>query len=335
MQALGGHDKSFFSVQSLFVAIMQALGQRTKQKSVAWRQCGVKRTEFIVSSACLFRFPTNTSSDDSERRRCFRTSKDERAVPTPPVSCIHFVSQRFYGFKRSTLSMLLFSSNRIWVSLSSVLRVDFLWMFILEATIMEEKRNKSDINAEAVCLHNKRFNHFFLFFLLPEFLFPLIWWMHQRTGDLCLSAIQRNFLIDFYFSKASLSLSFIKVFDFILANKQTARLANCNSAERRCEQKLCAIKKNQFYDEVSRRNWNIQSSLAQSSIHPFHDFPFIRVMICQSWKEIALSRSRFFAVHLRCFCGKIAGWIVADNYWDNSHSQKRRQKAERCRKMPH
>lgn len=72
--------------------------------------------------------------------------------------------------------------------------------------------------------------------------------------------------------------------------------------------------------------------LAESSIH---DFPFIRVMICQSFEK----KSHYHevdspAVHLRCFCVKIAGWIVADNYWDNSQSRndgKKLSAVGRCR----
>lgn len=202
-----------------------------KQKSVAWRQCGVKRTEFIVSNACLFRFSKNTSSDDSEGKRCFRTSKDERVVPTPRVQCIHFVSQRTAFMASKDLLSACYCS--------ALIEFEFHCLRCCESTFFEcsflRRRLWEEKNGTSPTLMLKRFActikdliTFFLAFPGPDFSFPsLIWWMHHWTEELlCLSAIQRNFLIDFYFSKASLFLSFIKLFDFVFANKRNRLFAS-------------------------------------------------------------------------------------------------------------
>lgn len=271
-----------------------------------------------------------------------RGERDASELQRTSESCPHpgavytfrFTAHSFYGFKRSTLSMLLFSSNRIWVSLSSALRVDFLWMFILEATIMnEKKRNKSDINAETVRLHNKRFNHFFSCFSRTGFFFSVINLMNAPLNGRtlmfeCNSKELFNWLL--FFSKASLFLSFIKLFDFVFANKRN-RLFASQIVIPLNDESFVQLKKLSLRRSF-KTNW-IAILLRKVinpwlSVHPSHD-----LSVLPKKSHYHEADSLLFICDV--FCVKIAGWIVADNYWDNSQSQKWRQKAERCRKMPH
>lgn len=138
----------------------------------------------------LLRFPENTSSNDlKEKSRSDATGLQRSCAHTPEVSCIHFTAHSFYGIKRSTLSMLLFSFNRIWVSLSSPLWLAFLWMFILEATNVRGDDYERKRNGKSPTLMLKRFActikdliTFFLLFRYPGFFSSLIWWMHQQAG---------------------------------------------------------------------------------------------------------------------------------------------------------